>query len=173
MTDAAVKMGVAAFALTFLVAGAASAGGKGEPKCRVAVGEVKDIRPDPTMGTLWKTVVAVPDPAAWTRDGFKGLSENDMIELVPADSHPDVTLNVELVKSYVEALATAESATVVLRVTFTGRSPAGPKVYRGVQSSTRWTNGQSEAQGDLGTALGDAVKLVSADVTNACLGQLH
>ena len=126
------------------------------------------------MGTTGRSVVQVADPAAWTRDGFKGLSRhNRLLDLVPADSQPDVTLNVELVKSYVEPLASAKAATVVLRVNFTGRTNAGPKVYRGVHNATNWVNGEGEMRGALTLALGEAVQLVSADATDACMGRLH
>jgi hypothetical protein len=150
-----------------------SAGDDAAKSCRLAVGEVKDIRADASMGAMGRHVVGMADPAAWMRDGFKALKENRLLDLVAADDRPDVTLNVELVKAYVEPLATAKAATVVLRVTYAGRSAAGPKVYRGVHNATNWANTEGEMEGALTLALGEAVNQVRADATEACLGNLH
>jgi hypothetical protein len=136
-------------------------------RCRLALGEVKDIRPDASMGAMGTQVVQVADPAAWTRDGLGALSLNHALEIVPADAHPDLTLKVELVKAYVQAMNTAKSATVVLRVGFVGRD-AAPKIYRGVHTATNWINGAGEMQGALKFALDDAVRQLSADAPGLC-----
>jgi hypothetical protein len=171
------RAGLAALALAcgLGVQGAAAAADdahKAAATCRVALGEVKDIRTDPVMGTIGTHVIRVGDPAQWTRDGFKALSDNRSLEIVPADGRPDVTLNVELVKAYVEFMATAKSATVVLRVRYAGRD-AAPRVYRGVHTGTHWANDVSEMQGALALALGEAVKQVSAEAPEVCAGRLH
>jgi hypothetical protein len=175
------RTGFAALALACLLAGPASAAGakkdgadKAVARCRLAMGEVKDIRADASMGAIGNSVVKVADPAAWTRDGFaKTLADNQTLDIVAADTGPDETLNVELVKAYIEQVNTVKSATVVVRVTYAGRSAAGPRVYRGVRTGTNWWNTESELDGAMALALDQAARSVSADASAACRGLLH
>ncbi len=172
-------MGRSAFArigLLALASGAVLGGGgpvsaaphKDEPpRCRLTVAEVKDIRADPSMGGIGAHAASVPDPAAWVRDELKALSSNSALEIVSADAHPDLTMNVELVKAYVQSITTTKSATVVLRVTFSGRSTES-KVYRGVHNAANWASTTGEMQGALKLALDSAVQQVSTEAPVVC-----
>jgi hypothetical protein len=137
--------------------------------CRVSVAEVKDARPDPSMGGMGLRTVHAADPVAWARGGLGALSANKAIALTPAGEPADVALKVEIVKAYIEQVNMAKNATVVLKVSF---SPGGgePRIYRGLHSAINWNSTDEEIQGAMDRALNEAVMALSADLTDACRG---
>jgi hypothetical protein len=140
------------------------------PMCHAYVADVSDLRPDKeNMGEAGIRVVHSANAAEWVRAGLGGLEAGGAITVVGDPAQADVELKVQILKAYVFTPQTAKAATVVLRVNYAGKAaPAGPRTYRGSDTTMDWANGDGEMKAALDRALAQAVGAMRIDISPVC-----
>lgn len=103
----------------------------------------------------------------WVRSAVQQLDGDKRLKIV--DTNPDVTLNIELAKAYLQTMATQKSATVVLSVRY---GEGEPKIFRGSYDGVNWVNGEAEAQSALDFALSEAIEALNSDLVRYCSSQV-
>lgn len=149
-----------------LAAQAADAG----PACRVFIGEVKDMRPDPrAMGSIAIRPVQAVDSAGWVRSALASLARDKRIRIAGTAADSNLVLNAEILKAYVMAITTQKAANVVVRVRYSRHGAAdGEEIYRGALNDVDWIAGDDETQGALNDALSQVIDAVASDAVARC-----
>lgn len=141
--------------------------------CKLAVGEIKDARADPTMiGFIGPRPVRGPDnPQAWIGNVLVGLSAYGLdVEYPASDVRPtELVVNATLVTAWVSSVATAKTGSVVVKARFSrGDAVVKEANYRGAESSVDWWGSSSEIQGMIDAALTQIVDAMSHDLVSLC-----
>jgi hypothetical protein len=139
--------------------------------CRVAVGEVRDTRLDPTTwGNIGARMVKAENTNDWLRSGFQSLSADTRLAMVDpgaADAH--ISISAELIKGYIQSLQVYKAAHLSVRVVFSqGGVPVGEKIFQGEDGGTNWNSGDNEAYEALNRALGQVVNALDKDLLVRC-----
>lgn len=100
----------------------------------------------------------------WLADGLKSLSSHAV------DGAAVRHVRVTVLKAYVYGLATLKSAHVVVRaeVSAANGEPGWTQIYRGVDNSLNWSNGEAEVQLAFHQALDDLKGQIAADFAAHC-----
>ncbi|WP_439889787.1 hypothetical protein ACS7SF_10800 [Ralstonia sp. 25C] len=132
--------------------------------CPFTIDRVDDHRDAAGLGHLGRTTVTDDGFMRWLADGLKGLPGQT------ADSIAARHVRVTVLKAYVYGLTTLKSAHLVVRVqdAVVSGEPAWSKVYRGVDNSLNWANGEAEVQLAFHQALDDLKQQIAVDLSARC-----
>jgi len=142
------------------------------PACRLVLGEVHDLRPDPTtMGETSGRFIHPESPERWVRHAVETLSQDGRLRFASAGDAPTLSLNVDLLQAYMSSWSTAKHAVVMLRVRYAADGAvAKEQAFRGEVSGMLWTDSESEVLGALNEALKRAVAAMDDDLVLRCSG---
>jgi len=80
-----------------------------------------------------------------------------------------LTMNVEIIKAYVQPTGSLMSGNIVLRVSYQyGGAILKEKYYRGLDESMNWLNADSEREKAFNNAILDVLGKIGADVDGVC-----
>jgi hypothetical protein len=130
--------------------------------CAFSIQSVEDLRDDKALGRVALTRVDGDHFATWFADGLKSVPG---YRPQPAT----VVMKVEVLKAYIQSLATMKSANLVVRVHVAqdGHAPR-TKLYRGVDNSTNWSSSENEIQAAFDGAMGHLRQQMAADLAATC-----
>jgi hypothetical protein len=130
--------------------------------CAFSIQSVEDLRDDKALGRVAFTRVDGDHFAAWFAEALKS---------VPGYQPQPATLvmKVEILKAYIQSLATMKSANLVVRVHVAqhGHAPR-TKLYRGVDNSTNWSSSEDEIQAAFDSAMAHLQRQMAADLATGC-----
>ncbi len=147
----------------------------GDParSCRLHIGEIRDLRSDPTaLGEIGGRPVRAVDVPAWLRSGLLSLDRGAAIVMVENAEAEDVDISADIHKTYVISMPTSKAADVAFTIHYRRNGAAvDDQVYRGSDEGMNWASGEGEGQSALNRALADALTHVEADVLAHCAGR--
>ncbi len=137
--------------------------------CRIHLGEVRDLRSDPTtLGFLYGQSIKAGDTVQWLREALAGTASPAIVFSAPG-APADLDMEVELLKAYAFNTNMARAMTVVLRVRFShAGAVVAEHVYRGSKTGLGFVGGDRETQAAEREVLAEAVRPVGPDVMAAC-----
>ncbi|MGM9488336.1 hypothetical protein [Ideonella sp. YS5] len=129
--------------------------------CAFAIRSVDDRREDKSLGKVVRTKVDGEGFATWLGDGLAAIPGH-------TSGAAPTTLQVEVLKAYIQSIGYLKSANLVVRVTTV--DPAGQRqaTFRGVNGSTNWNSSEAEIQEAFERALADLQQQVGADLASHC-----
>jgi hypothetical protein len=138
--------------------------------CRVFIGDVRDLRPDPqSMGSISLRTVHAGDSAGWVRSGLQTLDRDKRLRIAGTAADADLVLDAEILKAYIMSITTQKAANVVIRVRYSRHGVAeGDAIYRGALNEVNWIGGDDETQGAFDDALSQVIAAVAADTAKRC-----
>ncbi|MES2488948.1 MAG: hypothetical protein V4607_04085 [Pseudomonadota bacterium] len=133
------------------------------PSCQFSLAAVTDrTQSSDKIGAIGNAPVLASDVVGWVRAAF---------EQIPGHSQQpqNLSLDVELVRSYIHALSVSKSANVVIRVNYL-RPAQNPitRAYRGADTSMNWFSSDSEVQSAFNRALKEMAQQVAGDLGQFC-----
>jgi hypothetical protein len=130
--------------------------------CRFTVKAIDDRREHASLGSLGRTQVGGEGFADWFASGIAA------IPAYTSDEAP-IALRIEVLKAYIQGLATLKSANLVVRVQVdVNGAPFQSKTYRGVDGSINWANTESEIQAAFDSALAHLRLQMGTDLDGLC-----
>jgi hypothetical protein len=130
--------------------------------CRFTVTAIDDRREQASLGSVGHTRVDGEGFTAWFANGIAAIPG------YAGDGAP-IELRVEVLKAYVQSLATLKSANLVVRVQVAAAgAPPRVKTYRGVDGSTNWNSTENEIQAAFDAALANLKQQIGADLDGLC-----
>ncbi len=144
---------------------ARAAGRQPAAPCPLVLSSLTDARADRSnLGFIAGREVRGDNFGDWVRSGVEAR-----LKAQKAAAVTPVTLDAELVKAYMNAVAATMSATIVMRVRMQRDGAVlDEKVYRGGSTSVNWGSGTGETMSELGLALGSLLDQVRADANAHC-----
>ena len=141
----------------------------GVSACAVYLGDVSDVRPNPSdFGTMGLRPVLVADSVSWLQSALETFKQDPRLRFV-SEVETGLAVRIELMKAYVMAMATQKSAVVVLRVTYrSGGKDLEPQIARGQDTSANMAFGEKETETALNRAMVMAVKQLDEGVVGRC-----
>lgn len=134
------------------------------PTCRFSVESIDDQRDTTSLGHIGVTRIDGQGFTEWFADGIATL---------PGYSRAPVaaTVQITILKAYIQGLATLKSANLVVRLQSShGSTPAFSRHYRGFDGSMNWANGEREIQVAFDRAMVDLTTQIAADMKDRCSG---
>ena len=130
--------------------------------CPLALGGVRDMRPDPAhLGEVARRPVVGTNLGPWLDSGLRHA-------LQPA-SEAALRLEVEVTKAYLASLNVAKSANLVVRARFhRGDALIGEETLRGANTSTNWASTENETEEALADAMRDLSKQLRVAADRHC-----
>ena len=154
----------------------ATSGGKPVARrhtCDIQLTGIADRRPNAgEIANLNEYNIHHKDLVGWLRSGLKSLEQQGIfIQPAPAGDVPAdrPRIDVELLKAYMQFLATSKSANVVIKVAIERpKEPPVSRLYRGRDTSVNWWHSETELGSAFDTALRDALKRLAPDLLALC-----
>jgi hypothetical protein len=150
--------------------------------CSVYVQEIRDLRlaDEHTYGNIGGAPIYGPNMVDWMKTGLTTLDEKgyrvDGPATVPVSPlQDDVTIQVGVLKAYMESITTTKIATVVVRVSYNKIDLQAPvtRIYRGVDTSINWADGTGEVESAFERATAQVLDKVQTDLQGYCPPPSH
>jgi hypothetical protein len=145
--------------------------------CSVYVQDIKDMRlaDERTFGNIGGAPIYGSNMVDWMKTGLATLDEKGFRMDQPAAApvtplQDNVTIQVGVLKAYMESVTTTKVATVVVRVSYNDADLNTPvtRIYRGVDTSLNWADGTGEVESAFERATAQILGKVQTDLRNYC-----
>lgn len=134
--------------------------------CAFHVTAIDDQREAQDLGHLGSTRIDGKGFADWFADGIASIPGYTQAQ---AQAPAPTTIRIQVLKAYMQGLATLKSAHLVVRLQIVSEGlPTAVHTYRGVDGSMNWRGAEGEIQSAFDRALLDLRAQIAADLQQRC-----